>query len=186
MNNNMLKPAIMKPAIIGGMALGIPSALPGLNLCNVACCAWAIAGGILAAYLCIKDSPFPLTMGRGAVTGLATGAIGAVVWVLFFIPVQFITSGGGSEAIQEHIREMLANNPEFPPETILIIEDLFARGDILTLIAVFIFVFNFIFFSLFAMLGGAIGVAIFEKRKPDAFIPPPPGTWGSPPHGGSG
>ncbi|MDR0842308.1 MAG: hypothetical protein LBP68_02690, partial [Acidobacteriota bacterium] len=47
---------IFKSALIGGVALGIVSVLPFLEAFNCICCAWAIAGGMLAANLYIKDS----------------------------------------------------------------------------------------------------------------------------------
>jgi len=163
MNNaNMLK-----PALIGGVTFGILSTLPVIGICNCVCCAWAIGGGVLAAYLYVKGSPLPVTMGRGAVTGLATGAIGAVVCSLFSIPLQLIMTGGGNTAAMamERFQEMMAKTPDFPDELRQSIETFLMRDDLMTLTLIFSFLGNVVFFSLFAMLGGAIGVAIFEKRK---------------------
>ena len=42
------KPNIVTPALIGGVFLGITSALPILHYINCACCALVIGGGILA------------------------------------------------------------------------------------------------------------------------------------------
>jgi len=171
---------ILKPALIGGVALGVLSALPVIGYCNCICCAWAIGGGILAAYLYVKDSPFPVTMGSGAFAGLAAGAAGAVVCGLFSIPLQLINTGGGnSAAIAEQVREMMAKNPDLPQEVHRGVEAFLMRGDLMMLIAVFSFLTNIVFFSVFAMLGGAIGVAVFEKRKPgdapsSSLIPPQP------------
>ena len=163
MNNaNMLK-----PVLIGGVALGVLSALPGLNLCNCLCCAWAIGGGIVATWLYVKDSQLPVTMGRGAGVGLATGAIGAVVCGLFSIPLQLISAGGGDSAAEamERFQELMTKYPDLPDEFRRNIETLLLRDDFMTMIAVFNFFTNIVAFSLFAMLGGAIGVAVFEKRK---------------------
>ena len=173
MNNaNMLK-----PAMIGGVALGILSAFPGLNYCNCVCCAWVIGGGILAAYLYVRDSPFPVTMGRGAVVGLTAGAIGAVACSLFSIPLQLILNGvGGATEAMERFQELMTNNPDFPEEARRVVETFFLREDAMTLIAVFTFFINIVFFLPVAMLGGAIGVAVFEKRKQgdsQPFEPPP-------------
>src|SRR5437588_622051 len=49
----------MKPALIGGVILGILSAIPFVNIPNICCCAWAIVGGIIAANIYIKNSPAP-------------------------------------------------------------------------------------------------------------------------------
>jgi len=175
MNNT----SILKPVLIGGMALGIISALPVIGSCNCVCCAWAIGGGILAAFLHVRESPFQVTMGRGALAGLAAGAIGAVVCYLFSIPIQYVLSGGGNMTmVAEQIREQLAKNPDLPQELRQSIENILERGDFMRIVAVFSFFFNVVLFSLFAMVGGAIGVAVFEKRKPGDpqanATPPPP------------
>jgi hypothetical protein len=175
MNNaNMLK-----PALVGGVAIGILSALPVIGSCNCVCCAWAICGGILASYLFVRESQMLVTMGRGALAGLAAGAIGAVVCVLFSIPMQLVVTGGGNSAmIAEQIQDLLAKNPELPQELRERIEDILLRGNFMMLLQIFSFFFNIVFFPLLAMLGGAIGVAIFEKRKPgdppSNLIAPPP------------
>jgi len=171
---------ILKPALIGGVALGILSALPVIKSCNCICCAWAIGGGILAAYLYIRESPFLVTMGRGAVVGLTAGAIGAVVCSLFSIPIQRILTGGVNPAIiMEQAQEQMTKYPDFPQEARQAIEAFLLRDDLMMLIVIFSFLFYIVLYSLFAMLGGAIGVAIFEKRKPgdaqtDVMPPQPP------------
>lgn len=160
----MNKASMLKPALIGGVALGILSAIPGLSFCNCVCCAWAIGGGILAAYLYIKDSPFRVTMGRGAGVGFVAGAIGAVVCCLFSIPIQLLSSGEkNSGMIVEQFNEYLAKNPDFPDEARQTIEAILQRGDLMLIIAFLCFL---VLFPLFSMMGGAIGVSIFEKRKP--------------------
>ena len=163
MNNAKMQ----KPALIGGVALGILSALPVIGYCNCVCCAWAIGGGTLASFLYVRESHFLVTMGRGALVGLAAGAIGAVVCSLFSIPIQYVMAGGENMAIvAEQIREQLAKNPDLPQEFRQGIETLLLRSDFMKMIAIFSFFSNVVFFSMFAMVGGAIGVAIFEKRKP--------------------
>jgi len=174
MNNG----SMLKPALTGGVALGILSAIPVISNCNCVCCAWAIGGGILASYLYVRESEFTVTMGRGVLAGLAAGVIGAVVCTLFSIPIQLISGAVSQSMFVEQINEQLAKNPDMPYEARQMIEELLLRPDLMRLIAVFGFFSNVVFFSLFAMVGGAIGVAIFEKRKPGGeqanVIPPPP------------
>ena len=174
MNNG----SMLKPALAGGVALGILSALPVIGACNCICCAWVIGGGILTSYLYIRESQFPVTMGRGVLAGLAAGVIGVVVYALFSIPIQLISGGGNPTMVVEQMNEMLAKNPEMPQEFRQVIEEFLLRDDLMRLIAIFNYFSNVVFFSLFAMLGGAIGVAIFEKRKQgdetSNGIPPPP------------
>ena len=180
---------ILKPALIGGMALGILSALPFISICNCLCCAWVIGGGILAAYLYVKDSPVQVTMGRGALVGLATGAIGAVVSTLFSIPLQKLLSNGSTNAMFEQVQELMAKNPDMPQEFVQRMEALLSRSDFMAMATVLMLLLNIVIFSLFAMLGGAIGIAIFEKRRPgdplqpDVILPPPtPPTDTQPPN----
>ncbi len=40
-----------QPALLGGLVLGVLSALPIVSIGNVCCCLWVISGGVLAAYL---------------------------------------------------------------------------------------------------------------------------------------
>ena len=168
---------LFKPALIGGVLLGILSSLP---LVNCLCCLWVIAGGILAAHLYVKHSRLSVTLGRGVALGLLTGFIGTLVIALFSIPLQMLMSSGSSFA--EQIRQSMNQIPNVPPETRQMFESLSAHAGILY---AFGFIFMLGFCCLFGMVGGAIGVAIFEKRKPGSgeaptyqppenILPPPP------------
>ncbi len=150
---------MLKPALIGGVLLGILSSLPVLNLFNCFCCAWIVGGGLLAAYLYVKDSPSPLSLGSGVAIGLFAGIIGAIVSVLFLIPLHFLIGSG--MGFTEQAREAIEQIPSIPNETREAMRSLLDRGFIY-----FLLIFELVRFCLFAMLGGAIGVAIFEKRKP--------------------
>ena len=173
MNNS----SMIKPALIGGMALGILSALPIIEAFNCVCCAWAIIGGILAASICVRDSPVLVTLGRGAGLGFISGLIGAVVNLLFSIPMYFLFNRGNSADVSKYMQELLSKIPDVPMEVQQTIEELATRSDLGTMLLVFGFISNLIMFPLFAMIGGAIGVAIFEKRKPGnppPYTTPPP------------
>jgi len=156
---------MLKPALIGGVLLGILSSLPLINLFNCVCCAWVVGGGILAAYLYVKDSAVPVTLGRGVLLGLFTGVIGAIVNGLFWIPL-FLIGRGLSQ-----VRQALEQMPNVPPEALDRLRALSERGGIGVFFFAILFVFILVIYSIMAMLGGAIGVAIFEKRKPAAGPP---------------
>jgi hypothetical protein len=169
---------LFKPALIGGVLLGILSSLP---LVNCLCCVWVIAGGILAAHLYVKQSPVSVTLGRGVSLGLLTGCIGTLVIALFSIPLQMLMTPGGG--LVEQIRQSMNQLPNVPAETRQLFEELSTHAGI---IYAFGFIFMLGFCSLFGMVGGAIGVALFEKRKsgnsdaptppyhPPEVVPPPP------------
>ena len=114
---------------------------------------------MLAAYLYVKDSPFPVSMGSGVAVGLFAGIIGAFVSVLFLIPLNFLIGSGMS--FTEQARDAIEQIPNIPSETREAMRSLLDRGFIY-----FLLIFELVRSCLFAMLGGAIGVAIFEKRKP--------------------
>jgi hypothetical protein len=181
----MNESGMLKPALIGGVLLGVCSAIPVVNLLNCVCCAWVIVGGGLAAYLFVKDSGIPVTMGRGVTLGLLTGVFGTVVSTVISLPLRLMMNTAGMN-VMEQMRQALDRVPNMPPETRQIIEKLAASGNMG--IAVFIvgILFSLIINCLFAMAGGAIGVAVFEKRKggpatmdvppyqPPSNPPPPP------------
>jgi len=153
---------MLKPALIGGVLLGILSSLPLLSILNCFCCAWIIGGGLLAAYLYVKDSPAPVSMGSGVLVGLFAGIIGAIVSALFSIPLNFLIHGGGTD-FAEQIRQAMERIPDVPPE----IADAFKAPSFQRAAFLLYMLFTLVICCLFAMLGGVIGVALFEKRKPD-------------------
>src|SRR5215216_4774304 len=77
----------LKPALIGGVILGILSAIPALNYC---CCIWAIVGGLIAANLYVKKSPAPVTPADGAIIGAIAGAIGVALIIVIGIPLNLV------------------------------------------------------------------------------------------------
>jgi hypothetical protein len=164
---------MLRPALIGGVLLGILSSLPVINLFNCICCAWVIGGGVLASYLYVKDSTAPVSMGKGVALGLATGILGTIVSALFSIPLYFMMNRGMS--VMEQLRVAVDQVPNMPPETREMLRSLTERGGMEVLFFVFFLVFTLVLYCLFAMLGGAIGVALFEKRKTEpapTYIPP--------------
>jgi hypothetical protein len=180
----MNEDTMLKPALIGGVLLGVLSALPLINYFNCFCCAWVIAGGVVAARLYVKDSAVPVTLGRGLTVGLLTGVIGTIVFALFSIPLILMSHGGSG--IMEQLKQAAEQVPNMPPQTREAIESLASQGGISTFIYIVGFIITLVLYSLVAMIGGAIGVAIFEKRKtgsglsepppyrPPADLPPPP------------
>src|SRR5215510_7418186 len=80
-----------QPALLGGVAIGVLSALPVINLANC-CCAWILFGGALAAYLMQQNHPEPIQIGDGAIVGLLSGLIGAFVWLIISVPINLMMS----------------------------------------------------------------------------------------------
>jgi hypothetical protein len=140
----------MKPALLGGLVVGLLSAIPVLNYC---CCIWGIVGGGLAGFLYIKDSPMPIRPGDGAMIGALAGVVGALIYLLVGVPIAYFFSAAA-------------------------MEEAFTRSGVqlpVTGIALFIMsgLLGGLFLIILSVIGGLIAVPVFEKRK-DAMPPPPP------------
>lgn len=177
---------IGRAALVAGVATGVLSALPLLGLVNCLCCAWAIGGGTLASYLYVRASPGAVTLGRGIVLGLATGAVAAAVDTAFSIPIHFALAGLGVEAPEE-MSALLRRFPELPVAYAEQLRALLAGGTgIRVALLLLAGMVKLVVYALACMLGGAVGVAIFEKRPTgtdarygaarDEAPPPPPAT----------
>ena len=153
----------LQPALLGGLLIGVLSALPFVSIGNGCCCLWVIVGGMLTSYLLQEQSRVPLTAGNAAVAGLQAGMVGAVVAAVLGAAVMMVM-GGGVEQLEQIPRG------DLPPQFGRIL-DQFRE-----LPAAFWYVGPFlayiIIFPIFSMLGALLGVAIFRKNPP----PPPPGT----------
>jgi hypothetical protein len=178
---------MLKPALIGGVLLGILSALPLIGAFNCFCCAWVIGGGMLAAHQYVKASPTGVTLGTGVGLGLLTGAIGAVVETLFSIPVHIALRGIGS-TLAEQFRNLIDQIPNMPSESKEALRALMAGGGLSVAFILLTGLLTLVVFSIMGMMGGALGVAVFEKRKPgeppvhQPPVPPPVDIPSTPPY----
>jgi hypothetical protein len=159
----------MQPALLGGLFIGVLSALPIIQLCNC-CCVWIVGGGMLAAYLQQQNQPAPLRPLDGARAGLLAGIAGAFVW-LIVTQVLDLVLGPLREQV---IGEVLRTSRDMPPEVRSWLESVSAQegGGY-----VFGFMLMLVFGSLASALGGVIGAAYFRNDVPPALggpaTPPP-------------
>ena len=161
----MNEESLWKPALIGGVILGVLSSLP---VVSCLCCAWVIAGGVIAARVYVKSSSVPVKLGRGVQLGLLTGVIGSLVVGLFSIPKNMLMNQAG---FMDQFRQSMQQIPNIPPESRQMIEALAANSGLIYAVEL---ISTLGFCCLLGMVGGAIGVAIFEKRKPgDGMMSPP-------------
>src|SRR4029079_2406080 len=142
----------LKLARVGGLIVGILSAIPFLNYC---CCIWGIGGGLLAGMLYIKSAPMPVKVGEGAVVGVLTGIVGAVLYFIIGVPIAYFLSGA-------QLEETLTRAGVQLPGAVSGLLVFICYG---LIIGIILFVLS--------IIGGLISVPIFEKRK-DAPPPPPP------------
>ncbi|MCC7180713.1 MAG: hypothetical protein IT177_20205 [Acidobacteria bacterium] len=164
---------MLQPALLGGVAMGVLSALPVINLANC-CCAWILFGGGLAAYLMQQQRPAPITVGDGALVGLMAGAIGAVVWTIVAIPLNAALLPFQAGIIEQ------AMSSDMPPEAREFLEAL-KSGPVMGVAAVVGFFITLCVCSVFGMVGGLFGALFFRKNEPPPPPVPPPAPTFTPP-----
>jgi hypothetical protein len=151
---------VSQPAFLGGLFIGVLSALPIVNLANC-CCLWIVGGGVLAGYLAQQESPAPLTGVRGALVGLLAGVVGAFVWLLAALALDAVIG-----PLQERmISDMIRNASDMPPEVRQWLELAGDRATAPFRLAAG-FVFQLFAGGVFATLGGVLAVAFFGRRSP--------------------
>ena len=168
---NEQKTLMLTPALIGGVIAGFLSGVPVLSCL---CCLWIIGGAMLAAYLLVKDSSAPLTSSDGAIVGVFTGLVAAVVQTvvsLLFLPLNRQVMQRIMEKFAEYMEEMPSGFENFLDET--------SMETSVTKI-LFGLVVSGIIFSILGALGGIIGLSLFKKKPPqppqgDLHVPESPG-----------
>jgi hypothetical protein len=162
----------LKPALIGGVLLGLLSVIPFVNSLNVCCCLWAILGGMLASYLYVKNSPTPATPGDGAMIGALAGVVGAIISLILGIPISYAMGPTMRNLLLGIVENLDRQQAE------LMRRQLEASGDSIVPVIINALILAVLLF-VFSVIGGLIGTAIFEKRK-GGPVPPPPPTPGGP------
>jgi ABC-type phosphate transport system permease subunit len=163
-----MAPAKLQPALLGGVALGVLSALPVIQFANCCGCAWILFGGALAAYLMQQNHPDPIMIGDGAIVGLLAGIIGAFVWLIVSIPIGMAMAPFNNQMAQQAMR-----NADLPPEFRVFLEQLSGTPTI-GVGLLFGFFVMLVVSTLFGMLGGLFGALMFRKAQPPVIPPPIP------------
>ena len=153
-------PSRLQPALLGGLFIGVLSALPFVGTC---CCLWVIAGGVLTTYLLQERSPVPVTAGDASVAGLLAGVVGAIVSTVLAQLISLMRGVTATDAIND-----LLGRGELPPEMIGALERVRDFPPALFIIGSFLV--GIVIYPIFSMLGALLGVAIFKRNAP----PPPP------------
>lgn len=153
---NDQRPGMFVPALIGGVAAGV---LSGIPIVSCLCCLWIIGGGMLAAYFLTKDSPIVLTAGDGAIVGIFTGIIAAVVEAFVNIPFRAV-----SERLMQGMIDRFSQYYDQMPSGW---ESWLQEGNLEHSLvwAVIGLVVSAVIFSALGALGGIIGISLFGKKK---------------------
>ena len=148
-----------QPALLGGVFIGVLSALPYINAANC-CCLWVIGGGVLVVYLQQQASPTPVVTGDAVIGGLIAGAIGGVI---FAVANSLIMQATGPMILEQ----MRSQSEQMPPEVMAWMERIFSGSGIGLMMIMMAFCVPI--YAIFSMLGSFLGLAIFRKK-----IPPQP------------
>jgi hypothetical protein len=160
---------VLQAPLLGGLFIGVLSALPVVSWGNC-CCLWIISGGLLAAYLDQQQDVRPTTIGRGAFAGFLAGIIGALVWLIVSLGLDVVLA-----PVREQIASMFVRiAPDMPPDARAALESYGASS---TLGYAFDFFFLLVAGAIFSTLGGMLGATFFRNDVPPALggpIQPPP------------
>ena len=139
-------------------------------------CLMGIGAGMLAVYFYVQKSTTPAQTGDGAVLGLLTGLVAGVISLVINVPLSYALAD---------------------PAQLQQVEQALSQIGMSGLSGIMVYLVSglmgLILYPIISMIGGLIGVPVFEKRKGDAGMPPPPpssfgggGTMGGGSAGGFG
>lgn len=157
-----------QPALVGGLIVGVLSALPIISVVNLCCCLWVVSGGVVAAYTLQQNRETPLTMGDGAVVGLLAGLVGAFVYLAVSIPVTILIAPMERALMQR----VLENSATMPPGFRDYVGT-YIGGDVRLALG---FIFMLSVGSVFSTLGGLLGAVIFGKKQLAGTVDGPAST----------
>lgn len=164
-----------KPALIGGAIVGLLSVMPLLQTLSACLCLWAWVGGGVAAKILISNSPQPITSREGAKVGLLAGLFGALIYFVIETPLAIWQMQAMMDTAAKLVKE---------PQAVELYQKIGQNPSLRVIFALLFTVIGSLFTIGFTVLGGMVGVKLFEKRRnqappppysPSNYPPPPPG-----------
>jgi hypothetical protein len=151
---------LTQAVLLGGLFIGVLSALPIVNIANC-CCLWILVGGALTSYLAQENDPHPLALITGARLGFRAGVFGAVVWLFASAAVEVMLA-----PLQQNAADMMLRTAtDIPPDVRTWLESAGNSASVAVRM-VFGFLFQLFIAAPFAALGGLLGAAVFAGREP--------------------
>jgi hypothetical protein len=155
------------PALIGGLIVGILSILPVVNAGNLIFCMWAVLGGAVAARMYIKRSSKRVTHAEGARVAGQAGLLGAVIRVFLGMPIELAMLPAGMRWLEGLAADMKPIQQQQIREAVEMIRGMTTGQTILEFLLPSALAGATVLFG-FTVLGGVLGVTLFEKRR-DTF-----------------
>jgi hypothetical protein len=151
---------LTQAVLVGGLFIGVLSALPIVNIANC-CCLWIIGGGAIAVYVAQQDQPLPIGLLAGARIGIRAGIVGAVIWLIASMAVDLVVA-----PLQQRAADlMLRSATDMPPDVRAWLDGIGDRASV-PLRFVLGFFFQLFIATPFAGLGGLLGAAIVGPETP--------------------
>ena len=146
--------------LLGGLFIGVLSALPIVNIANC-CCLWIIGGGAIAVYVAQQDQPLPIGLLGGARIGVRAGIVGALIWLIASMALDLVVA-----PLQQRAADlMLRSATDMPPDVKAWLDGIGDRASA-PLRFVLGFLFQLFIATPFAGLGGLLGAAISGPATP--------------------
>jgi hypothetical protein len=139
-------------ALIAGVVMALLGSLPLINFCNCFLCMWVWGSAILAVFLYRRfDSAGPaLSVGQGAILGVAAGVIGGVIGAI----IEAIFASSTLAGTLELMRSQPSLQPFVDAYSGLI------RGGGFGFLGK---LFNIVIYAAFGAIGGIIATALIWK-----------------------
>ena len=150
----------VQASLLGGLFIGVVSALPVVGAANYCCCLWVIIGGILTTYLQQQSRPEPVESTEAAMLGLLSGVVGSLIYIGFSVLLLSVSG----DMIESQIRSMAEQYPQMPAD----VRDRllqFTAGPSMVLLVAFV---TIPMYAIFSMIGALLGLLIFRKPKAPA------------------
>ena len=169
------KPDKLKPALYGGIIIGLISGIPFLNLINCFCCAGVLLGGFLSVFFYkneLAPGGTPLMTGDAIQLGALAGVFGAVIGTILTAVLMFTVGNVAGEAMYNLIVSIYDSAgiiDQMPPGTLEQMRDGIMEGAL----SPFSIVMGLVINALFGLLGGLIGYSVF-RQKGQVPVPPSP------------
>ena len=156
--------AVWKGAILAGLIAAVLSATPVISL---GCCLWLLGAGALSVFLYQRRVPAAfVTPGMGMRIGAVSGIVGFVASTFWMVFRFARDSQEFRTALEEQLEKSIAANPD--PRTQDIIRQFMNNLNTpqgLATFFVLILVMMAIAFVVFSAAGGALGAAMFVRRR---------------------
>ena len=152
------------PALVGGLIAGLLSVLPVAQAGNACCCLWAWVGGSVATRIYISRAPQRVTWEEALKVAAIAGLLAAIIRIFLGTPMDLAFMPAQINFMEEFASKMAEPQKQQMLEVLSELRGL-SSGQLLLRYLLPISLFWAVILFVFTLLGGLLGVALFEKRQ---------------------